>query len=1232
MRKQQDKIIPPPHTAIIDGQDNHYLSAFPGQDGMLDLFALQAFLPQGALSLWLTNYIKGDTDALRLTLNKQVSRQFLHLFLDNQNASQYQSTHILRLGYPIAVLRHQGTLVSAPLLLWPIQFVADPFEPEKWTIKPVGIPPILNPFISAFWNPVRSFLKEHSSNPPVHVHDLPAWVQGAPGELVQFVPFPTQFAASVPRILWSAVLGTFPDTHRVFSGTAFWKKYPRGSSIGALKTHLSHIPLHPEQQTSFRMRSKDRISLVVGGAGTGKSHFMAHTVINGLFHGQRILVITDRLVAGKRLQLTLDRLGLNGLAIYFRSPAEDGLFLDSLLRQFASRQQAPISFDRIGFQAALQACQSADDHFHQTVRVLRRPRFNGMHWTKLVGQYLSASKYNGRTLLHDQLDAQQFTWSMDAYHVLCAGLEKAQPIFDALGTLEHPLNAIQDHIFLDYSLEESHSYIENRLEQFLAASSVLQHSYILLLNRYAEALQQGYDAVFSRLQQGVHDIQVLLEKGVDAYGNNFLLTSNVSIRLYQGVSGKVKKLAKLRNQVRSAYLRLVVAVQLEDHFSYTFPKEVERKNMRTLQTVVETFNLYLKQWSLDTHDVVEQYKQQLSRQSSHPISPWQDEASRLTQKLQLLLQQLNDENILLSRPHCQALALVDQQQFLSELLQHLDHLQLSLRDFTSYYHWRRFWLQQPPAGRNVITSMIRVKADNWKGTFTSWYYDQVLRQAFEEQLPDQKFITKTYESDLTVFRNKLPLKIRFSQEVRRNETLQELRRRQRMRYQSLLGKGNSDEDFTEPFDKDTAQFISEMLPVFICPSTIAAKQFDISEGPVFDMVILEGGQYIDAQTGASLAELGRTCVIIGDDGFSMDDDKDDVLESGYKQNFPLTRLQHIRRVFPGHPIQYGQSDWFKPGLDLPSNISWQEVLGYYNEEEGHNEKEGQALIRYVLDLQGKWSHQPPSIGIIAGTKGQRDWLAEAFFVQRKQNAEVRDWFLQLERNGLSILSIDELEGMRFDMVLCSLAYGPSATSGTTPHIGRLNTPSGRRQLYEFFASATQYMVVFNSISAAVLSRFTDEPVSKGTFLLGIFAHLARATAAQNDKEKKKWIKKAKIFSSPLPQHIDTDFLFQVGQRLKPFLGPDRMVWNTYPGPDEWSLVIRPARQSRFTYWLLPDDLLANGPDSNPEWELKERKRLLEKGILTVPVWSLRWWRNENDEARRVASHLFNLDQEAYGTR
>ena len=437
----------------MEGRDNHYLSAFPGQDGLLDLFALQAFLPQGALNLWLTGYITGDADALQLTLDRQIGRQFLHLFVENQNAFQYQSTHILRLGYPLALLRHQGTLLSIPLLLWNIQFVADPFEQRKWTLRPVANLPILNPFISAFWKPILSYLKAHTSGPPAQVEDLAAWVKPPPGKIAQLTPFPIQFSASVPRVVWSAVLGTFPDTHRVFSGTAFWKKYRKGSKLVSPDMYLSHIPLHPEQQTSFRMRLEDRISLIMGGAGTGKSHFIAHTVVNGLLHGQRILVISDRLVAAKRLQLTLDRLQLNGLALYFRNPTEDGPFLESLLRQFASRQQGPISFDRTDYRAVLSACQAADDHFHQTVKRLRQPRFNGAHWTQLVGHYLSASVSNGRTLLRDHLDAQQFSWSIDDYQLLCKALEKGQPIFDALGTLDHPLNALQDHIFLDYSLE-----------------------------------------------------------------------------------------------------------------------------------------------------------------------------------------------------------------------------------------------------------------------------------------------------------------------------------------------------------------------------------------------------------------------------------------------------------------------------------------------------------------------------------------------------------------------------------------------------------------------------------------------------------------------------------------------------------------------------------------------------------------------------------------------------------
>jgi len=432
-------------------------------------------------------------------------------------------------------------------------------------------------------------------------------------------------------------------------------------------------------------------------------------------------------------------------------------------------------------------------------------------------------------------------------------------------------------------------------------------------------------------------------------------------------------------------------------------------------------------------------------------------------------------------------------------------------------------------------------------------------------------------------------------------------------------------------DRTTAEAVSEMMPALFTTSLAAGKAFSTDEGPVFDLLVFDASQYIDAHLGSHLGRLARRIVLTGDECFGLKDQKNDLLEAALEQPFPQTTLRRMYRFFPAHPDQLRKGHHFDPSAADHTSHEWRQIDGRYDEVTQTNSAEAEAVVHALNRIEKTVQRTYPKVGIITGTTGQRNVLARMIDRARQANDESDALIRQLERNGLAILSMDELSGHQFHTVFFSPAYGIANLDGTmTRHIGRWNTPTGQRQVCELLTAASHHVSVFSSISASEVDNMLDQPTQNGTYLMAQFLKLVnlRANGEEVSAFASSWKSTRELESQAPVRHVH--FLREAGERLTPFFGKDRIQFEARPAPGGWSLTVQPDEEKGWTYWLVPEGLLAQDGEPHANWELAERDRLADLGIRVVPLWSLRWWRNPEEEARRVASHLFNLDKEMYG--
>jgi len=1180
-----------------------YLQAFPAEADFMDGFTLVR-QPQ-ELSAWLVTIMQGAEATLSAELNHKTWHKVWYLYRETQNQLIDRGESFLRLGFPVLGIRQDNQLLSVPVFLWPVDLKPDPYRSQTWQFRiGSGVRPFLNPYVKPLLS--KYFADAEWEDALVgDVSVLLDLLQEA-GELsTDLRPFPETLPPGQSQVLWSPLLGIFPPRVLMREGQAdlsFLQDKTNQKREGKV---LSHIPLTPWQQAGFTCTQKHAASVISGGPATGKTHLLEHLVVHALGSGERVLLISERTDVHDRLLQRLDVLHLRHLAFSVREWRSDGDLLRQLLAAVVAREGGNIRFDRPRFEQKYTEYARQFSRFQQHLHAVRNPVFGALNWTQTVGGFLASNRIIGRELLANQLDTDSFSRSPEEFDRLNQMVTQAQPLYEAIGRLNHPLGRIAPRIYLALDKEEARNYLNEQLDRYITRFSRLQHEYILSLNHYTDRLHQIYIDYARRMQERLTDLLQAIEDGQTQYGDDFLLSSNTSIRLYKLVSARVKDIQALRENIRQKTRQLRAAHELDNLFDYSFPEDMDDRNMQTVQSELQHYAEALKAWENTIPALVAPYRKRISPTNHHPRLNWSAEATNLMEKLEQALEEINTAGLLKEPRTHQALTLEKQQEFIEQLLSELHELSLSMRDFPAGFDWYRFWLHLDPTQQTLLATIIRVKPADWGAAFSSWYLDQVLSNAYSPDLPGQTFVQRI---ELAKLREDYRSFIAYRWAVHQNDYSQTLKRRHRETYNELIS-GNRSSAGTqtlaqvfEHYDRHVTQY----LPLIVANSLQASRTFANHSSSPFDLIIFEGAQYTHERNAEELLPLAKRSVFIGDDHYIHGDDRADVLEAVQAIGLPGVRLQG--------GINPALAMIMHPSL----TVEVRQIDGRYEPGDQINEAESAALLQGLNAIPKTASRTFPKVGIVAFTRPQRDLLAYQLRRLKKTNDEAERLISQLERNGLRILALDELSGHRFHTIFCSLTYGITNLEGQLPEaMAVLNTLEGKRQLYELSSCVTHVAHIVNSIPLASLRKLAEASAGSGYRALLTFMEQQPVT---ND-----------FVENEADDGTEQIFLREVALRLEHYLGRERILRTFDTKGWGRGLVIAPARPGHMHYLLVPDGLLAKADASNPEWEYEQQENLRSNGLEPIPVWSLRWWRNAEEEARRLASYIFNLDKEVYGT-
>ncbi len=1216
-------------TGLYSQEVNNSAYAFPNQHRCLDfLHFLKDHLSNDALDE-LEALLDGTNDLIEITLKEEWRVLFQHLYFEQGNAKKRKAEQLLYLGFPILQTWVEGRLQSIPIFFLALDLRPKINFKDAWEIL---LPPDSTPFL----NPRLDFgQNQEELEKSLKAHPFQSqFLQKAIAALEIEWPHDSTWH-SYPQskdwvdqdtqqlLLKSALLGLFQPFENK-QDTSPQVVFKNTESQFTWKHHFGLLDLDPSQRRGINHLYTQKDTTIIGKAGSGKVHLIQFLISNALSNGKKVLYLGTRKEIIQEVQSFLVQYQLSYLSFWIPDQEDNAPTLKAILN---ARIQSPTqvsNFQGTEFQKELNELQQKKEKADQITRSVRRPVFGPFDWSQTVGLYLKSQARAGKELLNTQFIASHFSYTPSEFTELSQAMGQAQPLFEAVGTIRHPLRRLHPQIFSSLSQEESFEFIQSKLNFFLQQFSGLQQAFINCINQYAQRLEEYFHKNYYSNQETIQQLLQQIDNNTNAYGSDFLLSSDTSVSLLSPFSSKVKKIKAEREKVQQDFERFLRQFQPLVEFEFEVKEGEQIKSIRGIQSFLQQTQEKLAEWFEETPLLREQALKRLSYQSALSSLKMQGSILDLEARLDQTLQELNQSQLLDEDQNIALLNFPQRQKRIEALIDQLENLRLNLRDFKPFYQWQAFWLNQTKERQELIKAIIRVKPHNWVAAFEDWYLGKLLSAKHVATLPESSFGDYSFVERQTAFLQQLPQQIAHLWSKTQEQSNKGLKRLLRPFDQS-----NTEVKLAQLFNSLGDQ-LTDYFPLILGSPTAVERSISIGDTPRFDLVIFDAAQFIDQNLGMRLRNLGNQALIIGDASYITDDDVPDLLEYHLKQEADPPALQFIHQYYPGHIGQLLQASSISVKNMFNYSIAVHPVGGHYEEQTRRNLTEQQKVLDLLFNIPANAQRTFPRIALVSSTAEQRDGIASQVLsiIQEPGESSIKSRLIQMEHSGLQILALDELQADRFDVLIFAATYSNTSNREISPHAAYWNTKAGQRQLNELMAVGSQQIHLVHSFSDVTIDQVAQQEEANGYFLF--FNYLSLMSALQNDNEAQYDITTKRIhqvMEAPAEANISTPFYDELSNRLASYLPEMQINRNEQVAQIILPLCIRQAGPLGTTIAIIADDLLAQGSDTDLRWEMEKRQELRDLGYKILPSWTASWWKSPNKSVKLLSQQILALWEE-----
>lgn len=959
---------------------------------------------------------------------------------------------------------------------------------------------------------------------------------------------------------------------------------------------LNYHSLNPEQAQLLRTASQESLTWATGPKGSGKSHTLLEMVLQFWSQGKRVLVLNDFAPSLANMYATFQKLQIDGQSIFLTEWNQSPHLIRQQIEGVGKQtKQAEVMSD-LEYDSLMRQWIRNTDRIQRMTNDYEGQQFGEAGWEDIVGKFMEQNQSGEKALLNSQLNPLDFTFVYSEYEQIRNDISEVEPHYPGIRTLQHPLNHLNSHWFTNIKPEEAKSSLQNTLLRLKEHTLQLHHRYIKKIDSYTHELGEHYFSYERGILDFIENIQDTIADGKVKFGQSFsgeLLQGRPMLSVF---STRSKQINAIRTHLEQAYQNLFQFHRDRPYIDYELPAWSAHVRVNQLERTLSELETVCKHWRLHLSAHIQDHVQRLNHKTVHPELDFKEQIKALEYDLDLLVEELNDAKIFQKSLQNNRLTIPQRQQFLESIIEQLEELQYQLRDFDFFYLWQRKWLELSELSCKVVRALVKVRPSDWVRAFDSWYLYHKLIQCSSD------FASSTSRPLSELGQINQALTPAFWN--RKARTLQKAQQKAWKKWPKKERQqwSKTSVPFLPPTFKSQWKTLSQVFPIWFMTPKAAIQLLPeaIPTHTRFDLVIWDDASTLDQAKLNTIRAWGVQCICAGSQHQTQAELP--TLKLPSRSTYAPVWADFINGIFPHQAIiRTSASKNFRPSFQIIEH-------GQLPSEEAlSNTLEAQRILR---DLQGL--EEGLSIGICCLSIEQRNLVYSLFDQMIERKAAGFERLETLRSSGLLIFAPEDLTNHSFDQVWLSTGVHPAQFS-------QLKTETLAEQL-KTVCLAAQYGFRIYLADQANFSLTANESF-EASILLGKMVQYLQALKQPASAFHQTVLQR--IFPgwkvpAPPPPSILTE---QIYQYLKPYFEEGRLQ-------KQWSInflnvpiALLADTKEQKPALLLIDGFLNVNHRQSPVWAYQLYKQLKEEGYTLYTTQSASWWKNPQQEARRLASRL-----------
>ncbi len=1289
---------------------NALASPFLTRLDLADLNNLQAGMSESFLEQLFTesnfsfdvNAASGDKDENK----KKVLNRLSAITIENEDHFEEHGRKTFGFGYPVLLIRDPDDskrIIKAPLIIWSLDIERDFSKDNQWKIRrEENFSVITNPGLATYMRNTSGIELQTLYDQMLEdsILDKDELAEMAYIQMQQLNPNISERTEQLFRktldsgvlaisteqeiasmsfdnsaILWSGIFGLFRsqkdsifrDLEKFTARLSKLKpeiekgKNPENPGKSSFMKHsFTMLQTDPCQQHLLHSLDKGNNLIVQGPPGTGKSQTLTGIVANTLSNAGTCLVVCEKKTALDVIYLKLKEMGLEELAIVVEDEYRDRYKVVNSVRERSQHQHKPYQVSAT-FIRLLKSCASHVERLQGFHNKLQKPISGEHRWTEVVGQFLAADKKKKKGILSGVLKSGQFEFSTTEYEEIISILAEGEGLFEKLGTLNHPLNAMHDRFFGEANAMQVEADTMKALNSVSYVVQSAQRDILTYLFEYEQLLDQHFSDVYLSKMQIADKIIDIIEAGLAESKYYFTKNTGIYRKIMKSFSSKYEKLETEKAEVLQSYYELQKVQKMYRYFDFQFMdcSDINKLDFNKLLGHINDYKIEVYDWYESRNTFIQKLVKDLGPGKIFQYVNFDKRVAEVSKNLDKF-----EENFASSKVFKVKFSFVTRNirkrlTQIEDIDQNLKKLKEEFDNFGDYHALKFFSLSLNKQQNSAFLGLAQVKATDWEATFSSWYLNALLAHHEDEMLPDSEKYDLS-RSNLRKESDSLDgMLIAHTLKYWRGKQTQEVRafhkEKAPLNLHSLYNTRTNKSGQRTPLSKITeasAEVFTSFFPVLLVSPEVCSSILPLVPN-LYDVVIFDEASQLNLEDSFCALVRGKYKIISGDshqlpppDSFQshyntktenkpvIDDEyltdmeaesinylsesesllEYSLSEGSYKETFLEVhyRSRHPFLIDFSNAAFYANRLTSFPAENDMLPIEFHEIGGIYDEY--CNKDEAEAILNYLLDIE-LTEEKAPSIAIATFNLHQRNLILKQLQQRALKDPAAGQKFKEFKKAGLLIKNLENIQGEERDIVLISGTFGLYADGSWSENFGPLNHENGYKLLNVMITRARNKVCIFNSIPSKKYENYAVEIEKKGNTGKGIlYAYLsyAKSVNEKNEDKRKEILKLLYEHCNKKPaetynyQTEDVFFKNQVIQFLEKSL-PDLRIKCDYQHAGFRLPIAIFDKKGNVILAFYYDVYHENASEEAWAWDIYHEQYLKKTGIMCHRIWSKEWW-------------------------